>query len=249
MNAFGIALLCHVLLVETDDGLVLVDTGFGIQDCLDPGRVGLFRHVLRPAFLQAETAARQIEQLGYRTSDVRHIVLTHFDFDHIGGIADFPRLTSTSPPPKPAVPSTPLRSASDCDIDATVGPRPEAGGARSRRGTLARIRIGQTPRFHRHRCRSGADAGHTRGHAAVAVDAGHRWVLHCGDAFYHRGTLDGRFRVPFVMRAEEKLLSYNRNQLRDNQARIVELHRRHDPDLLIVCAHDPDLYQLARDTA
>lgn len=91
--------------------------------------------------------------------------------------------------------------------------------------------------------------GHTRGHAAVAVDAGHRWVLHCGDAFYHRGTLDGRFRVPFVMRAEEKLLSYNRNQLRDNQARIVELHRRHDPDLLIVCAHDPDLYQLARDTA
>ena len=33
--------------------------------------------------------------------------------------------------------------------------------------------------------------GHTRGHACVAVDAGHRWVLHCGDAFYHYGTLDG----------------------------------------------------------
>lgn len=249
MNAFGIALLCHVLLVETDDGLVLVDTGFGIQDCLDPGRVGLFRHVLRPAFLQAETAARQIEQLGYRTSDVRHIVLTHFDFDHIGGIADFPRLTSTSPPPKPAVPSTPLARER----------------LRYRRGQWA-----HGPKLVEHGpdgepWRGFASAkpldsigtgvvlvpmpGHTRGHAAVAVDAGHRWVLHCGDAFYHRGTLDGRFRVPFVMRAEEKLLSYNRNQLRDNQARIVELHRRHDPDLLIVCAHDPDLYQLARDTA
>lgn len=36
MNAFGIALLCHVLLVETDDGLVLVDTGFGIRTALTP---------------------------------------------------------------------------------------------------------------------------------------------------------------------------------------------------------------------
>ena len=26
-------------------------------------------------------------------------------------------------------------------------------------------------------------SGHTRGHACVAVDAGHRWVLHAGDAF------------------------------------------------------------------
>lgn len=249
MNAFGIALLCHVLLVETDDGLVLVDTGFGIQDCLDPGRVGLFRHVLRPAFLQAETAARQIEQLGYRTSDVRHIVLTHFDFDHIGGIADFPEahLHVTAAEARGAIHAPAPRATAISTR--TVGPRPEAGGARSRRGTLARIRIGQTLDSIGTGVVLVPMPGHTRGHAAVAVDAGHRWVLHCGDAFYHRGTLDGRFRVPFVMRAEEKLLSYNRNQLRDNQARIVELHRRHDPDLLIVCAHDPDLYQLARDTA
>lgn len=134
MNAFGIALLCHVLLVETDDGLVLVDTGFGIQDCLDPGRVGLFRHVLRPAFLQAETAARQIEQLGYRTSDVRHIVLTHFDFDHIGGIADFPEahLHVTAAEARGAI-HAPCPRATAISTR-TVGPRPEAGGARSRRG-------------------------------------------------------------------------------------------------------------------
>ena len=37
-----------------------------------------------------ETAARQVERLGYRRADVRHIVLTHFDADHIGGLADFP---------------------------------------------------------------------------------------------------------------------------------------------------------------
>ena len=44
--------------------------------------------------------------------------------------------------------------------------------------------------------------GHTRGHACVAVDAGHRWVLHCGDAFYHYGTLDGTH-VPRTLWAME----------------------------------------------
>ena len=37
------------------------------------------------------TAARQIERLGFRAADVRHIVLTHLDFDHAGGLDDFPR--------------------------------------------------------------------------------------------------------------------------------------------------------------
>jgi glyoxylase-like metal-dependent hydrolase (beta-lactamase superfamily II) len=37
-----------------------------------------------------ETAVRQIEELGFGAADVRHIVLTHFDLDHIGGLADFP---------------------------------------------------------------------------------------------------------------------------------------------------------------
>ena len=29
-------LCCHCLLVETNDGLVLVDTGLGLQDCAHP---------------------------------------------------------------------------------------------------------------------------------------------------------------------------------------------------------------------
>jgi glyoxylase-like metal-dependent hydrolase (beta-lactamase superfamily II) len=28
--------VCHVLLVETDNGLVLVDTGYGLDDIADP---------------------------------------------------------------------------------------------------------------------------------------------------------------------------------------------------------------------
>ena len=36
-SPFGTApLVCHCLLVETDEGLVLVDTGFGMQDVAAP---------------------------------------------------------------------------------------------------------------------------------------------------------------------------------------------------------------------
>lgn len=33
---------------------------------------------------------RQIRRLGYAASDVCHIVLTELDFDHAGGLEDFP---------------------------------------------------------------------------------------------------------------------------------------------------------------
>ena len=37
-----------------------------------------------------ETAKSQIQAMGYSPRDVRHIVLTHLDFDHAGRIEDFP---------------------------------------------------------------------------------------------------------------------------------------------------------------
>jgi len=91
MNMPTAPMVCHVLLVETDNGLVLVDSGFGSHDCLDSAnRVGPTRHVVRPLFDHMETAAHQIERLGFRREDVRHIVITHLDVDHIGGLSDFP---------------------------------------------------------------------------------------------------------------------------------------------------------------
>ena len=87
----GPRVVCHVLLVETDNGLVLVDTGHGWHDCDDPARrVGPMRFIFRPVLDRHETAVSQVEQLGFNRTDVRHIVVTHFDTDHIGGISDFP---------------------------------------------------------------------------------------------------------------------------------------------------------------
>src|SRR5690242_4280921 len=85
-------LVCHCLLIETGDGLALVDTGIGLDDIAEPARLG--RRWVRqtaPRLDAAETAAHQIKALGHSPTDVRHLLLTHLDRDHAGGIADFPR--------------------------------------------------------------------------------------------------------------------------------------------------------------
>jgi len=71
MTSPGAPVICHVLLVETDNGLVLVDSGFGLQDCRDPSRIGPARHLIRPIFDVGETAVRQVEALvsGHRPGD------------------------------------------------------------------------------------------------------------------------------------------------------------------------------------
>ena len=73
------------------------------------------------------------------------------------------------------------------------------------------------------------------------MDADHRWVLHCGDAFYYRGTIDGQTAVPRSMKLSESMIADDRKRVRDNHARLTELYARREPDLLIVSAHDPTL--------
>lgn len=114
---------------------------------------------------------------------------------------------------------------------------------------MARIRRCQRTRRRLPRDCAHIAAGHTRGHACVAVDAGHRWILHYGDAFYHYGTLDGLSRVPCALTAMESVVAWDLKKVRQNHARLAELYQRQDPDLFIVNAHDPTLYQRARDTA
>src|SRR3954469_20943379 len=88
-------LACHCLLVETDTSLVLVDTGLGLRDVREPrSRLSaFFLALVAPDFREELTAVRQIARLGYDPAAVRHIVLSHLDFDHAGGLDDFPGAT------------------------------------------------------------------------------------------------------------------------------------------------------------
>ena len=79
------------LLVESNDGLVLVDTGIGSRDYKNaPGILRLFKVITIVPLDSAEAAIQQVAKLGFQPQDVRHIVLTHMHFDHAGGLPDFP---------------------------------------------------------------------------------------------------------------------------------------------------------------
>ncbi|MBX7448107.1 MBL fold metallo-hydrolase [Mycolicibacterium sp. 3033] len=239
--------VCHVLLAEADSGLVLVDTGFGTLDCRRPARFGPLRqYFFRPSFDEAEAAVNQVEALGFHRSDVRHIITTHFDADHIGGLADFPdaqvHVTSTEVDQAVRSPALPdrIRYRAEqwahgphlVEYDITGEPWRGFAAARELTGIGAGFALISLP-------------GHTRGHACVAVDAGDRWILHAGDAFFQAGTLEENPRVP-ALTAFEKAVAENRKQVADNHSRLVELHRRNEPDLMIVCSHDAGLYEQAR---
>ena len=66
--------IVYCLLVETDDGLVLVDTGFGVNDCTRPS--GLFRFfasVIGAPLNIEQTAISHVTRLGHQAADVNDI--------------------------------------------------------------------------------------------------------------------------------------------------------------------------------
>ncbi len=241
-------LVCHCLLLETDaHGLVLVDTGFGLKDVDhphgSPPRVPrFFRSLLNIQLREAETAARQVEALGFRREDVRHIVLTHLDFDHAGGLEDFPNAavhvmeeeytTATRPhrgfvtrrryrPPQ-------LDGVGDWRLYGARG-EPWFGfdAVRDLDGLPPEILLVPLP-------------GHSWGHAGVAIRRREGWLLHAGDAYFYRGEMRQVERdcTPGLA-AYQDLMEVDRRARIDNQARLRALSVEKRDELHVLCAHDP----------
>lgn len=235
-------LVCHCLLIETDRGLVLIDTGIGLHDVRAPmprlSRV--FVDMLSVQMRPEDTAIRQIERLGFAAGDVRHIVLTHLDFDHAGGLEDFP--------------------------DATVHVfRAEAEAADHRTSALARRRYrplqwgdrrnwrlyeeGGEPWFGFGTVRDLAGLppeilmvpliGHTWGHCGIAVRTGEGWLLHAGDAYFFRKEMDTDHpSCTPGLRAYQRMMEVDRASRLANQNRLRDLIRGQAGAVAVLSAHD-----------
>jgi glyoxylase-like metal-dependent hydrolase (beta-lactamase superfamily II)/AcrR family transcriptional regulator len=233
--------VCHCLLAETDScGLVLVETGLGTNDVLRPADTlgAEWVTIAEPVLDLGETALHQLRTLGHAPTDVRHIVLTHLDRDHAGGLADFPHATVHV-----------LQAEYEAAVVATAGRYRAAQLAHGPRwATYASHHGDPWFGFDAVRDLDGLPAdilliplgGHSKGHSAVAVNTGKRWLLHAGDAyFYHREVQPDAYRSHPLLDFVQLGAEVDRPLRLGNQARLRELARLHGDQVEVFSAHDP----------
>lgn len=240
-------LVCHCLLVEGAEGLVLVDTGFGSEDVRTPGQLGRpFNALVAPRLSERETALAQVRELGLDPHDVRHIITTHLDLDHSGGLPDFPDA------------EVHLLAR---ELEAAMRPswrdRPRYVAAHWAHGPRWVTHEGGGERwfgFESVRVLAHSDAeillipliGHTHGHTGVAVRDGDRWLLHCGDSYFHRGEVASPPHCPPGLALFAAFDEVDRAARRGNVERLRELAAQHGEEVRLICSHDPHYLDAAR---
>ncbi len=232
-------LVAHCLLIESGGELVLVDTGLGTAEAENPHSIPLpTRLLIAPRPRMVDTAISQVRELGLDPADVRHIVVTHLDFDHAGGLADFPQA-------EVHVHSTELQAAQSPPLSEKL---------RYMQGQWA-----HGPRWAEHdvsgeswfgfesvRMLDGFEVeiamlplvGHSRGHCGVAVKDDRGWLLHCGDAYFHAGEVATPSSCPAGLGVFESLVGSDNAARRDNVERLGELARDHGDEVRLICSHD-----------
>lgn len=242
-------LTCHCMLIETPDALVLIDTGFGLRDVANPpARLSrFFLMLLAPEFREELTAIRQIERLGYTARDVRHIVLTHLDFDHAGGLDDFPEA------------QVHMLAA---ERDSAVAQRTLLDRMRyrpqqwSNRAQWRAYPAHSGERWYEFECVRELEGlppqivlvpllGHTLGHTGVAVErTGGQWLLQAGDAYFYHGEMDvERPRCTPGLRFYQWMMEKDRGARLANQHRLRELKRSHAKAVRVLSSHDVDEFE------
>lgn len=228
------------LLIEAADQLILVDTGFGTQDMLNPRRLGHSDYLLNTQCSEDKPALRQIERMGFRATDVRHIICTHLDRDHAGGLSDFPsaKVHVTQAECKAALRPQNYKERDRyrrCHFEhgpqwvthAGISDQPWFGMAcmRDLQGLPPEIVLVPMP-------------GHTRGHCGVAVDKGDGWLLHCGDAYYFKDEVRMDKSIPLAHKLFRRLAHCDYIGAMHQIDRIREVWGKNGDVLNIMASHD-----------
>lgn len=233
----------HCILIKEGTKLVLVDTGIGLADTLDPaGRIGQeLIDAVGYRFGEDITAIRQIQQLGFDPRSVSDCIISHLDNDHIGGLADFPQATvhlsaeelQSYHSGNPRYLKTPMEhkpllktyAATDCDWFGF--------GARQVHTGL-QIPVFLIPLF-----------GHTAGHCGIALQNAGKWLFYVADAYYLKAELtqpDHPVHALAEIRAHDNALRL------ETLDKIRRLTREH-PEIEVFGYHDIDEFNACKNNS
>jgi glyoxylase-like metal-dependent hydrolase (beta-lactamase superfamily II) len=233
----------HCLLVELANSLLLVDTGYGLHDVAAPrSRISpFFLTLMKPELREEMTAVRQVESLGFDRRDVRHVVLSHLDFDHAGGLDDFPEATVHL--------LSQEREAAFAQKTALdrMRYRPAQWGSRDRWCSYPTTQGELWFGFDAVRGLEGVAEdvllvpliGHTFGHAGVAIRDAERWLLYAADAYFFHAemNLEDPHCTPGLA-LYQTLMEKDRPQRLTNQQRLRGLKAEQGSRVEVFCAHD-----------
>ena len=233
-------MVCHCLLLETDQGLVLIDTGLGLQDYLyAEERLGKF--ITRFGTIQQDlnlSALGQIKKLGFKAADVKHIIVTSLDFDHAGGISDFPQAMVH-------VLSSEYNATQHFGLKNQYRYRKEQI-AKHRHWNFVEPEFGESW-FNLNKVQGFKIfqdeilliplLGHSEGHCGIAIKQKEHWLLFCGDAYYSHQQLDPHHKLRSLGMTERVFAYDNVQRIRSLQQ--IQLLSSQHPEIEIMCAHDP----------
>lgn len=238
-------LVSHVLVVDLGPRVVLVDAGIGLADVAAPAeRLGAeFCELSGPVLDEARTVVRQLPALGLTAEQITDVLVTHPDLDHVGGLADLPAARVHAHPDAVAAVRRPVGDRDRARVHAAQW----AHGVRWAPAPTSR------PAWHGLTAWTLDDLGpdlvmvalpgHATGHVGYAVRTGEGWLLHAGDAYFHRATVTGGA-VPAGLELFEAMVE------EDRAARLatVDLLRSLPPEVTVFCSHDPVEFTAARES-
>lgn len=220
----------YVTLFETNLGWVLIDSGYGTQDFLHPDAImRIFTTFTRTALTTDQCVIKQIQQIGLKPDQIKHIILTHLHIDHAGGIADFPWSTV---------------HVSEKEYQSAIRKAGRLGVGYNRRqwlghptwqryqqtdsswfGIPAMMLPGFTPEIYLIPM-----PGHTPGHCMVAFANGEKWVLQTGSAAY-----------PFYLPEEQQARApgwFKRWLMGNNLDLLKQLWQEHGSEIQFLSSHE-----------